>query len=197
MILITAQSILVFKHIYLVTENETWVIDICYCQTWLLNWLQLSWPAYWFFWPLPPFFPSHSRLCNGLSGTPRSPACVPLSCVRALFPLLYSWGGCDFPPGQRSLRGQDCQDLPCGEHDSHHAWLSSGGQWQSGPGPGTWCSEPTPTATEPGQYQHCVLFLKFICHILNAFHFHFLWPAPAFTHFCHLLIVFSGCALHV
>ncbi|KAF1382814.1 hypothetical protein PFLUV_G00147700 [Perca fluviatilis] len=34
---------------------------------------------------------SNSWLCNGLSGTSRSPgACVPLSCVRALFPLLYS-----------------------------------------------------------------------------------------------------------
>lgn len=96
---------------------------------------------------------SSSRLCNGLSGTSRPPgACVPLSCVRPLFPLLHSWGGCNFPPGQRSLRGQDCQDLPRGEHDGHHAWLSGGGQWQSGPGPGTWCSEPTPTATKPGQY---------------------------------------------
>lgn len=102
-----------------------------------------------------------SRLCNGLSSTSRSPgACVPLSCVRALFPLLYSWGGCDFPPGQRSLRGQDCQDLPCGEHDGHHAWLSGGGQWQSGPGPGTWCSEPTPTATEPGQHHHSIPSFK-------------------------------------
>ncbi|MED6292448.1 hypothetical protein CHARACLAT_000384 [Characodon lateralis] len=34
---------------------------------------------------------SNSWLCNGLSGTTRSPgACDPLSCVRALFPLLYS-----------------------------------------------------------------------------------------------------------
>lgn len=102
-----------------------------------------------FFWPSPSL--SHSRLCNGLSGTPRSPACVPFACVRPLFPPLRSWGGCDFPPGQRSLRGQDCQDLPRGEHDGHHAWLSSGGQRQSGPGPGTWCSEPAPAATEPGQ----------------------------------------------
>lgn len=100
------------------------------------------------FAPLP-----FTRLCNGLSGTPRSPgACDPLSCVRALFPPSYSWGGCDFPPGQRSLRGQDCQDLPCGEHDGHHAWLPGGGQRQSGPGPGTWCSEPAATATEPGRY---------------------------------------------
>lgn len=100
------------------------------------------------FWPLLLFL--CSSLCNGLSSIPRSPACVPLSCLWALFPLLNSWGGCDFTPGQHSLKGQDCQDLPCGEHDGHHAWLSGGGQWE--PGPGTWCSEPTSIATEPGTH---------------------------------------------
>lgn len=98
------------------------------------------------FWPLLLFL--CSSLCNGLSSTTRPPACVPLLCLWALFPLLNSWGGCDFTPGQHSLKGQDCQDLPCGEHDGHHAWLSGGGQWE--PGPGTRCSEPATVATEPG-----------------------------------------------
>ena len=95
------------------------------------------------------------RLCNGLSGPSRPPgACVPLLRVRTRIPLLYSWGGCDSPRGQRSLRGQDCQDLPRGEHDGHHAWLPSGGQRQSGPGPGARRSESASATTEPGLL-HC------------------------------------------
>ena len=102
-------------------------------------------------WPLPSLLPP--RLCNGLSGPSRPPgACVPLLRVRTRIPLLYSWGGCDSPRGQRSLRGQDCQDLPRGEHDGHHAWLPGGGQRQSGPGPGPGArrSESASATTEPG-----------------------------------------------
>lgn len=110
-------------------------------------------------WPLLLFL--CSSLCNGLSSTPRPPACVPLSCLWALFPLLNSWGGCDFTPGQHSLKGQDCQDLPCGEHDGHHAWLSGGGQWE--PGPGTRCSEPATVATEPGMRLYSQWLFALLC----------------------------------
>ncbi|KAK7882341.1 hypothetical protein WMY93_028515 [Mugilogobius chulae] len=36
------------------------------------------------------------------------------------------------PDLQCTLRGQDCQDLPRGEHDGHHAWLSGGGNDSQG-----------------------------------------------------------------